>query len=228
MAPSSMRHEGYRPPPAPLASAWDEAYAEERPPWDSGQPAPQLVAVLTRGRLSPSTALELGCGTGTNAIYLAQQGWAVTAVDASRRALRAARRKARAVGVLTRRTPRKPGRVHFVWADVTDLWDFPVVDFVFDRGCFHTLNPADRLAFLRSLKRVTQPGAVYFMLCGSPKERHDTGIPKLPKRVIRETFRRDFRIVEIADIRFESDDGGEGPRGYACLLVRRERRRRTG
>ncbi|NUT70283.1 bifunctional 2-polyprenyl-6-hydroxyphenol methylase/3-demethylubiquinol 3-O-methyltransferase UbiG [Pseudarthrobacter sp. C4D7] len=70
------------------ASAWDERYRSKTRLW-SGNPNPQLVREA--GGLRPGTALELGCGEGADAIWLAQQGWAVTAVDVSAVALERAR-----------------------------------------------------------------------------------------------------------------------------------------
>jgi len=70
------------------ASAWDERYRSKARLW-SGKPNPQLVREA-RG-LRPGKALELGCGEGADAIWLAQQGWSVTAVDVSSVALARAR-----------------------------------------------------------------------------------------------------------------------------------------
>lgn len=70
------------------ASAWDERYRTKARLW-SGKPNPQLVREA--GGLRPGKALELGCGEGADAIWLAQQGWSVTAVDVSAVALERAR-----------------------------------------------------------------------------------------------------------------------------------------
>ncbi|QDG62129.1 bifunctional 2-polyprenyl-6-hydroxyphenol methylase/3-demethylubiquinol 3-O-methyltransferase UbiG [Pseudarthrobacter sp. NIBRBAC000502771] len=70
------------------ASAWDERYRSKARLW-SGKPNPQLVREA--GGLRPGKALELGCGEGADAIWLAQQGWSVTAVDVSSVALERAR-----------------------------------------------------------------------------------------------------------------------------------------
>ena|SRR6478609_3562822 len=70
------------------ASAWDERYRSKARLW-SGKPNPQLVREA--GGLRPGTALELGCGEGADAIWLAQKGWSVTAVDVSAVALERAR-----------------------------------------------------------------------------------------------------------------------------------------
>lgn len=70
------------------ASIWDERYSAKPQMW-SGKPNPQLVREA--GGLKAGKALDLGCGEGADAIWLAQQGWTVTAVDVSAVALERAR-----------------------------------------------------------------------------------------------------------------------------------------
>ncbi|MFD0629748.1 class I SAM-dependent methyltransferase [Streptomyces sanglieri] len=72
----------------------EDFYRDGKPPWDSGITPPELVALIEGpGALMPGRALELGCGTGTNAVYLARHSWRVTAVDLVDRAVRQARRR---------------------------------------------------------------------------------------------------------------------------------------
>src|SRR5262249_51359976 len=87
---------------------WDERYAKGETPWDTGQPSSELRRVLPEISLRPCRALELGCGSGTNAVWLAQQGFDVTAIDLSPLAVERARRRAEAAGA----------RVRFLVADV--------------------------------------------------------------------------------------------------------------
>lgn len=122
--------------------------------WERRVPAVDLVE-LVEGPSSPvpGRALDLGCGTGTDSIYLAAHGWDVTGVDMVPRALAAARRKAAAAGVEAR----------FVEGDVTRLRDAGVGDgysLLLDFGCFHTL-PADlRAAYVQSVSAAAAPGAL--------------------------------------------------------------------
>src|SRR5438128_3257238 len=107
-------------------------------PWDSGVPPPELVSVVEGPeRLTPGHALDLGCGTGTNSIYLAQHGWQTTGIDFVPRAINAARRKAAAAGV----SPR------FIVGDVTRLTELGVgsgYDLLLDLGCFHSIPETGR------------------------------------------------------------------------------------
>ena len=74
---------------------WDVMYLFRKTPWDTGITPPEIVAMIEGGKVSIGRALDLGCGTGTNAIYLAQQGFTVTAIDVSRRAVALAKHKTR-------------------------------------------------------------------------------------------------------------------------------------
>src|SRR5579885_2975421 len=87
-------------------------YWRGRPPWDTGISPPELVEAIEGPQaLPPGRALDLGCGTGTNALYLARHGWQVTGIDFAAPAIEQARRKAQAAG-----TP--PGTVRFIRGDV--------------------------------------------------------------------------------------------------------------
>ena len=125
--------------------------------WERSVPPTDLVtlvegtASLPRGR-----ALDLGCGSGTDSIYLAKQGWDVTGVDIVPEALDLARRRAIAAGVAPR----------FVHGDATRLSDLGVTGpfgLVLDFGCLHTLPPDERAAYVRSVSAVTGQGATFLL-----------------------------------------------------------------
>lgn len=81
---------------APDAAEWDTRYAAAERVW-SGEPNGALVAELAA--LHPGRALDVGCGEGADAVWLARGGWQVTALDVSRVALDRAERHARDAGV---------------------------------------------------------------------------------------------------------------------------------
>src|SRR5215510_12557558 len=75
--------------------SWNDSYASGEPlPWDSGTPDPMLIELIESYAIEPGRTLEVGCGSGTNAIYLAQHGFEVVGVDISRVAVENARAKA--------------------------------------------------------------------------------------------------------------------------------------
>ena len=143
-------------------------------PWDSGVPPPELVAVMEgKDRLQPGKALDLGCGTGTNSIYMAQHGWEATGVDFVPRAVTAARRKASAAGV----SPR------LIVGDVTRLPELGVgtgYDLLLDLGCFHSIGDGGRDAYVSGATGVARPGATMLLFCfvrrGTPSRMGPRGV----------------------------------------------------
>ena len=122
-------------------------------PWD-GHPLAKSLQDLIEGdgALAPGTALDLGCGTGDNSVYLAKNGWRVTGVDFVAKALEKARAKAQANTVA----------VNFARADVTRLSSEGVgSDFglIVDNGCLHGMSPEDRDAYVREVTAVAAPDA---------------------------------------------------------------------
>lgn len=122
------------------------------PPWDTGVSPPELLAYLQNH--SPGRALDLGCGTGTNVICLARHGWQVTGVDFVPRAIRMAREKARRAGV----------QADLRVGDVTRLSDLSgPYDLVLDMGCFHSLSPHGRQAYVKNVERLLAPGGSFLL-----------------------------------------------------------------
>jgi SAM-dependent methyltransferase len=108
---------------------WNESYASGEPaPWDTGVPDPLLVGVIESGAIAPGRTLEVGCGTGANAHYLAGRGFDVLGVDIAPNAVEQARAKAQ-------------GRCRFETLDfLTSVPPSGPFSFVFDRGCFHIFD----------------------------------------------------------------------------------------
>ena len=143
---------------------WDVMYLFKKTPWDTGITPPEIVSVIESGKVPIGRALDLGCGTGTNAIYLAQHGFTVTAIDVSRRAIALARRKAR----LAQQT----NQVRFERGDVTLMrqWVNPnSIDFAYDIGCFHNLKVEARQRYASALTSVLKPGAIYMLYAFEPQ-----------------------------------------------------------
>src|ERR1700742_1221342 len=106
---------------------WNANYASNELPWDSGEPDSCLVEAVKQAQVPHGRALEIGCGTGTNALWLAGQGYDVLALDLAPLAIERARAKASALAGV---------RCQFEVRDF--LTDQPPADnfqLVFDRGC---------------------------------------------------------------------------------------------
>ncbi len=127
-------------------------YLFDRIPWDSGVSPPELLDFLKSH--PPGEALELGCGTGTNAITMAKHGWRVTAIDISARAIRRSKRRAEAAEL----------EIDFRRGDVTRLIGIEgPFDMALDIGCFHTLSATDRSRYSASLTRAVRPDGVFLL-----------------------------------------------------------------
>ncbi|MFC4149879.1 class I SAM-dependent methyltransferase [Micromonospora mangrovi] len=132
-------------------------------PWDK-EVRPQLTELVESGRLTPTElprALDLGCGTGAEAVYLARQGFGpVVGVDFSPVALRRARARAKAAGVADRCT--------FTEADIT-AGPIPGLadsyDLICDFGALNDTEGEQRQAVARAIHRLSRPGGRVLLWC---------------------------------------------------------------
>jgi 2-polyprenyl-3-methyl-5-hydroxy-6-metoxy-1,4-benzoquinol methylase len=191
---------------------WEERYKVGDIPWDTGEPSKELERTIREHGIHPSRAIELGCGTGTNAIWLAQQGFDVTAVDFSSLALEKARQKATESDV----------RVQFLQADVLNSLaiqeQFP---FFFDRGCYHVVRRVSVGKFLETLELICEPGALGLILTGNAKEPHEPGPPVVSEADLRSELGRIFEIVRLREFRFDqAEKVGVRFLGWSCLVRR--------
>ncbi|MFE9770488.1 class I SAM-dependent methyltransferase [Streptomyces sp. NPDC005931] len=144
------------------AGWWDDFYADRsRPvPFFVAKPDENLVSYLDRGLLPASgRALDLGCGPGRNALYLAARGFEVDAVDLSPAAVDWARERAATTGTRG---------VRFHCGDAFALTCTELTgpyDLVYDSGCFHHLPPHRRISYLALLDRVLAPGGRFALTC---------------------------------------------------------------
>ena len=204
--------EGERPRHV-TAADWNESYRSGALPWDTQRPSAELLRVLAEGFVASGRAFELGCGTGTNAIYLAERGFRVTAVDVSPLAIDRARQRAPSAGV----------RVDFFVADVSALPVAEPYDFLFDRGCYHCVRRTDSAGYLAAVDRLTRPGSRFLLLAGNPNEESSgEGPPRVAEQDIRSEMGALFDISWIRPFRFENVDGTDGPLAWTVGMERRD------
>ncbi|MFF7376379.1 class I SAM-dependent methyltransferase [Streptomyces massasporeus] len=143
------------------AEWWDDFYTDRsRPvPFFVARPDENLVSAVERGVLSGGRALDLGCGPGRNALYLAERGFDVDAVDLSSTAVDWARERARATGTENVRFHRGDAFA-LAGGDLTGPYDL-----VYDSGCFHHLPPHRRVSYLALLEQLLAPGGLFGLTC---------------------------------------------------------------
>jgi ubiquinone/menaquinone biosynthesis C-methylase UbiE len=123
-----------------------------QPPWDTGVSPPELLDFIQNHK--PGRAIDIGCGTGTNAITLAHAGWEVTGVDFAPRAVKLARQKADNAGA----------QAEFLIGDATKLQGINgPFDLAFDLGCFHGIPGSGREMYLEQLDRILASGGFWLL-----------------------------------------------------------------
>ena len=133
-------------------------YWRRQTPWDTQVTPPEVMEFIAR--TPPGKALDLGCGTGTNAITLARHGWRVTGVDFISKAILAARAKAARSGFA----------IDFLVESVTDLSGLSgPFDYVLDIGCLHALKEEDRTRYAANVSRLLGPQAWYMLYAWLPR-----------------------------------------------------------
>jgi SAM-dependent methyltransferase len=194
---------------------WDSAYRSgNRPGWDVGRAASQLVEALETGLIRPCRVIELGCGLGNDARFLAAQGFDVTAVDIAPTAIARAEEMARKEGL----------NVRWLVADVLRMPDLGTFDLVYDRGCYHGVRRTNAREYVNTLLALTRPGSLVFILAGNAREPGGGGPPRVSEEEIRSDFSTHFEIALLRETRFDRRDGiGGGALAWQILLRRKDR-----
>jgi SAM-dependent methyltransferase len=161
-------------------------------PWERDRVPGQVVELADSAERSatPGRALDVGCGTGRDAVYLSGRGWSVTGVDAVPRAIDGARRRAQAANA----------EVTWVLGDVTRLETLGIGDgysLVVDRGCFHGLSDAERERCARGITTLTAPGARLLMFAFHPRRR-GLGPRGITREQIQDHFAEGWELVASA------------------------------
>ncbi len=189
---------------------------EDKPPWDIGKPQSPFVEAADQ---VVGSVLDVGCGTGENALFFAAKGRHVTGVDFLEQPIAEAKRKAQ-----ERRLD-----ATFLVMDALHLDGLPQsFDSVIDCGLFHVFSNEDRARYVASLGHVVKPGGRLFLACFSDKEPPGDGPRRVTQQEIRETFAQGWSVESIRAIRFEvRPDLPElhfstgGPHAWFCEFARR-------
>ena len=143
----------------------EKIYSETPPediPWNFESPPKSLVELVESGCVQPSKTIDIGCGAGNYAIYLASVGFDVTGVDISPSAIAIAEANAKEENVSCR----------FVVADVLGgLAEIAeTFEFAYDWSLLHHVFPKDRKQYVENVHRLLVPGGQYLSVCFSEKD----------------------------------------------------------
>jgi cyclopropane fatty-acyl-phospholipid synthase-like methyltransferase len=167
------------------------------PPWEIDGPQSEIVRLAENGELE-SPVLDVGCGTGENALYLAGRGFKVSGVDFVSGAIEKALQKAKERSLAAT----------FLVLDALKLQELQSrFNTVIDSGFFHALPDKKRPVFVRSLVSVLDSGGTYFMMCFSEHEPGSWGPRRLTQAEIRESFRQGWFINYIQEAKFDTNLG---------------------
>ena len=190
-----------------------ERYKRGDTPWDIGKPDFNLIQTVTTTPIKPCKALEIGCGTGDNSIWLYQQSFHVVGIDASEVAIEKAKEKA----------SKANAKCAFLVSDVlTSRVEAAPFGFVFDRGCFHTMDSGkERRSFAENVNRHLEEDGLWLSLLGNADEQRDgPGPPQRTAREIVYAVESDFEILSLVSGSFGSNRPNP-PRAWVCLLRKR-------
>ena len=187
-----------------------QRYKSGDTPWDIGKPDFNLIQTVTGMPINPCRVLEIGCGTGDNAIWLSQQNFHVVGIDASEVAIEKARSKAVEANV----------KCAFLVSDIlTSRIDGAPFGFAFDRGCFHTLgSDKERRRFAEKVHGHLGENGLWLSLLGNADEQRDgPGPPQRTARDIVNAVEPHFEILSLVSGFFGSNRPNP-PRAWVCLM----------
>ena len=195
------------------AQEWNANYIDGEMPWDTREPDPILVDLVRSGTLRAGRGLEIGSGTGTNAIWLASRGFEMLGMDIAPKAVEMAREKAAGTTKAT--------------FSVGDILSDPIpansFDFVFDRGCFHIFDEArQRTSFAQRVSDALRPGGLWLSLIGSTEgPPRNYGPPRRSAHDIVGSVEPALEILRLEGSNFAGDQTG-APAAWICLARKRE------
>ena len=193
---------------------WENRYVTGDIPWNREDHDPYLEKVIKQYAIAPQAMLEIGCGTGTNALWLCQQGFTVTGTDVSTTAIEKARQKAKEQQV----------SCDFV---VQNIFTAPPPQikyhFVYDRAVFHIFDEgSDRRLFAKHIYNRLVPDGIWHSLIGSTDgPPRDSGPPRRSAAEVVTAVEPFFEILELTSTHFDGDLH-QNARAFVMVARRRE------
>ncbi|MEA2068917.1 MAG: class I SAM-dependent methyltransferase [Verrucomicrobiota bacterium] len=196
-----------------MENRFEERYRSGDLPWDHGMVDANLIETIDRAGIKPCRVLDIGCGTGDNAVWLAGQGFDVVACDLSETAIELAREKIDAAGA----------GCSFLVADfLADEIPEAPFGFVVDRGCLHCMQEqGQRAGFVEKVAGLLEEGGCWLSLVGNADEPgREVGPPRLTATELVAAAEPFFEIQSLETGHFGSDQA-DPPRAWICLMKKR-------
>ncbi len=194
--------------------SWQDRYQAGATPWETGRSDFNLTCAVLNRPILACKAIDIGCGTGISAIWLAQKGFTVTGVDISEIAVQKARENAADNGI----------KCDFFTADFQEktISGAPF-GFAFDRGCFHSFKSDKELKqFAENMARHLGKDGLWLNLSGNADdEPRDVGPPRISARDIVVAVEPWFEIISLTASYFDSNRP-VAPLAWACLMRKRD------
>ena len=197
------------------ASEFSSLYAEGIPPWQIDRPQAEVIRLIGQGAFE-SPVLDVGCGTGDNAIELARQGYRVVGLDAVEEALRRARAK------VAKETLAQPPE--FVLGDALRLEESGLeAETILDCALFHTFSDEEQKVYVRGLEEVLFPGGKLHLLCFSELETRPPGPRRLSLEQITGAFGSGWEMVDSVRCRYEDRVRADGAHAWRVTVQKKQR-----
>ncbi|HET9959539.1 MAG TPA: methyltransferase domain-containing protein [Polyangiaceae bacterium] len=180
--------------------------------WTAGSASPELIKLVWEGVIEPgSRVLDVGCGIGSESVFLAARGMRVTGIDISPSAIEAAKKLAQAYAV----------EVDFRCADVLNL-PSPDAEFdVFcDQGCFHHMADEERAGYVKELVRVLKPGGLFVLRSFSDKIPGGPQPRRISSKELIDTFAGQLRLEHLERVLSFSTPQRERPLGWHSIWLK--------
>jgi cyclopropane fatty-acyl-phospholipid synthase-like methyltransferase len=173
---------------------FETMYQGQQAPWDIPGPQPAFAELEEAGAFGRSV-LDVGCGTGEHALYLAARGHDVWGIDFAPVAIERAQAKARERGL----------SVHFQVADALDLERLGrTFDTIIDSGLFHVFSDEQRPSYVKGLAAVLRPGGTAHIMCFSDREPPGEGPRRITQGEIQSTFADGWHVQQIRPSAFKT------------------------
>ena len=188
---------------------FDEMYAGV-PPWDIGRAQPEVVRIAAAGGFA-EPVIDVGCGTGENALELASRGLEVLGIDASPRAIGAAEAKASERGL----------PAEFLVADALDLGSLGRrFRTALDCGVFHVFDDPERPVYVASLASALERGGVLHLLCFSDRQPGSFGPRRVTQQELKHSFADGWDVSEIVATTFVTNLPELQAQAWLATIVR--------